>query len=68
MQYLDADLLRAILMPLHKINQRSLPIYFIGAGLTPLIGKMGNSRSYYERRINVPTRASTKSWTLGTHR
>ena len=54
MQYLDEESLRAILMALHKINQRGLPIYYIGAGLPPLIGNMGNSRSYSERLFSVP--------------
>jgi AAA ATPase-like protein len=54
MQYLDEESLRAILMALHKINQRRLPVYFVGAGLPPLIGKMGNSRSYSERLFSVP--------------
>jgi len=55
MQYLNEESLRALLMALHKINQRGLPIYFVGAGLPPLIGNMGNSRSYSERLFSVPT-------------
>jgi AAA ATPase domain len=54
MQYLSEDSVRAILMALHKISQRRLPLYFVGAGLPPLIGNMGNSRSYSERLFSVP--------------
>ena len=54
MQYLDKESLRAILMALHKVNQRGLPVYFVGAGLPPLIGRMGDARSYAERLFSVP--------------
>lgn len=55
MQYLDKGSLRAVLMALHKVSQRGLPVYFVGAGLPLLIGNIGNSRSYAERLFSVPT-------------
>ena len=45
-------------MSLHKISQRGLPVYYVGAGLPPLIGKMGDSRSYSERLFSVPAMGS----------
>jgi hypothetical protein len=54
MQYLSEESLRAVLMAMHKINQKRLPIYLVGAGLPPLMGKIASSRSYAERLFSVP--------------
>ena len=49
LQYLDELELSALIMAVHKIAQRALPLLMIGAGLPQLIGQMGASKSYSER-------------------
>lgn len=49
LQYLSGAELSALIMAMHKVSQRSLPIAFIGAGLPQLLGMAGNSKSYAER-------------------
>jgi len=55
LQYLDETELSALIMAMHRISQKSLPLLLIGAGLPQLIGKAGNSKSYAERLFNYPT-------------
>ena len=45
MQYLDKKELSALIMAMHKVAQKQLPIALFGAGLPPLLGHMGNSKS-----------------------
>ena len=54
MQYLKTEELSALVMALHRVNQRGLPIVLIGAGLPQLLGKMGVSKSYAERLFDFP--------------
>lgn len=54
MQYLDRKELSALIMAMHKVAQNQLPITLFGAGLPPLIGRMGNSKSYAERLFDYP--------------
>ncbi len=54
LQYLDEVELSAIIMAVHRISQRSLPLILIGAGLPQLVGKSGNSKSYAERLFAFP--------------
>ena len=54
MQYLDEKELSAIIMAVHRIAQKSLPLIIIGAGLPQLVGKAGNSKSYAERLFTYP--------------
>lgn len=49
LQVLKADEFSALIMAVHKINQRRLPIAFIGAGLPQVLALAGNSKSYAER-------------------
>lgn len=49
LQVLKPDEFSALIMAVHKINQRSLPIAFIGAGLPQVLALAGNSKSYSER-------------------
>lgn len=53
-QYLDEKELSALIMAMHRISQKSLPLIFIGAGLPQIIGKSGNSKSYAERLFAFP--------------
>lgn len=54
MQYLAAPELSALIMAVHKAAQRQMPVALVGAGLPPLLGKMGNSKSYAERLFDYP--------------
>ena len=54
MQYLHETELSALIMSIHKIAQKQLPMTLVGAGLPQLIGKMGNSKSYAERLFDYP--------------
>ncbi len=54
LQYLSEVELSALIMAVHKINQKTLPLVLIGAGLPQLVGKMGKSKSYAERLFDFP--------------
>jgi len=53
-QYLSEEELSAIIMAMHKVNQRAFPVVLIAAGLPQVLGKMGQSKSYAERLFNFP--------------
>lgn len=55
LQYLSEMELSALIMAIHKVNQRGLPLVLIGAGLPQLVGQMGKSKSYAERLFDFPT-------------
>ena len=54
MQYLLPADLSALIVAMHRIAQKQLPITLIGAGLPPLLRKMGDARSYTERLFDYP--------------
>jgi len=54
LQYLKEEELSSLIMAVHKISQKSLPLIVIGAGLPQLVGKAGNSKSYAERLFDYP--------------
>lgn len=54
LQYLTEVELSALIMALHRISQKSLPLLLIGAGLPQLVGQMGESKSYAERLFDFP--------------
>lgn len=54
MQYLDEQEMSALIMAIHSISQRSLPVVLIGAGLPQLVGLAGRSKSYAERLFQYP--------------
>lgn len=54
LQYLSSAEFSALIMAMHKINQRSLPIILVGAGLPQILGLAGNSKSYAERLFTYP--------------
>ncbi|MHB1220767.1 MAG: ATP-binding protein [Gammaproteobacteria bacterium] len=61
LQYLDEKELSAIIMAMHRVSQKSLPLILVGAGLPQLVGKAGNSK-YAERLFSYPeVGALTKS-------
>lgn len=53
-QYLSKKELGALIMAMHKLQQRQLPILLVGAGLPVLPGLAGESKSYVERLFNFP--------------
>ncbi|MBU6166449.1 MAG: ATP-binding protein [Alphaproteobacteria bacterium] len=54
LQYLSTIEFSALIMGMHKINQRQLPLVMIGAGLPQILGLAGNSKSYAERLFTYP--------------
>lgn len=54
LQYLSTLEFSALIMAMHKINQRSLPLILVGAGLPQILGLAGNSKSYAERLFAYP--------------
>lgn len=53
-QYFNSSELSALIMAMHKMQQRQLPLVLIGAGLPILPGLAGESKSYAERLFNFP--------------
>ena len=53
-QYLTSPELSALIMAMHKMQQRQLPLVLIGAGLPILPGLAGESKSYAERLFSFP--------------
>lgn len=54
-QYLSEDDLAALIVAIHRVNQKQLPIMFFGAGLPQIAALSGNAKSYAERLFNYPT-------------
>ena len=53
-QYLSQKELGAIIMAMHRMQQRQLPVVLLGAGLPVLPGLAGESKSYAERLFAFP--------------
>lgn len=54
LQYLSENELSALIMAIHRVMQKKLPIAFVGAGLPQLVGLTGKSKSYSERLFDFP--------------
>ncbi len=54
MQYLDEEEMSALIMAIHRISQRQLPLVLVGAGLPQLVALAGRSKSYAERLFRYP--------------
>mgnify|MGYP000165085978 CR=1 FL=1 len=54
LQYFRPKELSALIMAMHKMQQRRLPLVLIGAGLPILPGLAGESKSYAERLFSFP--------------
>lgn len=66
MQYLSTKEFSALIMAIHKVAQRNLPLVVVGAGLPQILGLAGQSKSYAERLFDYPsvgalTRADAKA-------
>ncbi|MCX7408847.1 MAG: ATP-binding protein [Planctomycetales bacterium] len=53
-QYFSSKELGALIMAMHKVQQRQLPVVLLGAGLPILPGLAGESKSYAERLFSFP--------------
>lgn len=53
-QYFTTHELSALIMAMHKMQQRQLPLVLVGAGLPILPGLAGESKSYAERLFSFP--------------
>jgi predicted nuclease of restriction endonuclease-like (RecB) superfamily len=53
-QYLGAEELAALIVAVHRISQKSLPLTFFGAGLPQLAALAGEAKSYAERLFDYP--------------
>jgi len=54
LQYLAEKDLSALLVALHKVSQKGLPLTVVGAGLPQLVGNAGRAKSYAERLFLFP--------------
>ena len=53
-QYLSQDDLAALIVSVHKISQKALPLVVFGAGLPQLAALAGEAKSYAERLFDYP--------------
>lgn len=53
-QYFNQTELGALIMAMHRLQQRQLPLVLLGAGLPILPGLAGESKSYAERLFSFP--------------
>ena len=53
-QYFSSQELSALIMAMHKMQQRQLPLVLVAAGLPILPGLVGESKSYAERLFSFP--------------
>lgn len=53
-QYLSEAEMSALIMAIHRVSQRQLPLVLVGAGLPQLVGLAGRSKSYAERLFQYP--------------
>lgn len=54
LQYMTEVEMSALIMAIHRVSQRSLPLVLIGAGLPQVVGLAGKSKSYAERLFTYP--------------
>lgn len=54
MQYLEEKEMSALIMAVHRVSQRQLPLVLVGAGLPQLVALAGRSKSYAERLFRYP--------------
>lgn len=54
LQYLDEIEMSALIVGMHRVSQKQLPLTLFGAGLPQLVGLTGRSKSYAERLFDFP--------------
>ena len=55
-QYLNDEDFRALIVALHRISQRALPVLMFGAGLAPARGAIGRSQELFGAPLRLPRR------------
>jgi len=53
-QYLSTEELAALIVAIHRVNQKALPILLFGAGLPAIAALSGDAKSYAERLFIFP--------------
>lgn len=53
-QYLSENELAALIVAIHRVNQKRLPVMFFGAGLPQIAALTGEAKSYSERLFKYP--------------
>lgn len=53
-QYIAEAEFSALIMAVHRLSQKQLPLLVVGAGLPQLVGLAGKSKSYAERLFDYP--------------
>jgi hypothetical protein len=53
-QYLSGNDLSALIVSIHRANQKRLPVIFFGAGLPQIAALAGEAKSYAERLFDYP--------------
>ena len=53
-QYLSQEDSRALIVAMHRIGQKGLPLVLFGAGLPQVAGQAGEAKSYAERLFDYP--------------
>lgn len=53
-QYLSEKELAALIVAIHRVNQKRLPVMFFGAGLPQIAALSGDAKSYAERLFDYP--------------
>ena len=54
LQYLEEEQLAALIIALHRVAQRRLPVTMVAAGLPQVRARMGRAKSYAERLFDFP--------------
>ncbi len=54
LQYVREAEFSALIMAMHRVSQKQLPLVLVGAGLPQLVGLAGKSKSYAERLFDYP--------------
>lgn len=54
LQYLTETELAALIVALHRVSQKNLPVMFFGAGLPQIAALSGEAKSYAERLFDYP--------------
>jgi hypothetical protein len=54
LQYVKEQEFSALIMAVHRVSQKQLPLILIGAGLPQLVGLAGKAKSYAERLFDYP--------------
>ena len=54
LQYVQEDVLSALISAMHRCAQEKLPLTLVAAGLPQLVGRAGKTKSYAERLFDYP--------------